>query len=151
MTKLKTIPMSSVMYVKLVNTYSKTTAACSSCTHDNGECMNFAIEGKCNAMSPKINEILVFNTGELEFATTRRAISKALEYNEDLPEYWQGVTVDAVIEDYLKEFEDLTECNKLEELGSFYATCILDMISQSDIIAEVARVHFDTHCIDYPI
>lgn len=125
MTKLKPeLPMSNAMYVKLINTVAKTTPACCSCRHSNGECQDFAKNGTCNAMNTKINHILVFSDEFMEFATTRSALAHALEVNQDNEEnLWIGETVDAVIEDYQKNHE--------------LALWVYDLLSSSDILCEI--------------
>ena len=100
------LPMSNAMYAMLVSRYAGTIDRCCSCSHFNGECGEFAKKGRCRAMDVSINKILVFNTGETEFATTRYKIAKALEYlhqsgcGSSMPE-----TVDGVIEDYIQAGE----------------------------------------------
>lgn len=129
--KLKAeLPMSSAMFCCLINNYIKTTLKCCSCPHFNGECKDFAEQGKCKAMDVAINDILVFNDGDIEYATTRRAISKALEYNlENGENPWQGETVGAVIEDY-KEEAPFGENNIM-------ASMLYNLLSPSDIIYEI--------------
>lgn len=100
------LPMSNAMYAMLVSRYAGNIDRCCSCSHFNGECGEFAKEGRCRAMDVSINKILVFNTGEIEFATTRYKIAKVLEHlhqsecGNQMPE-----TVDDVIKDYIQAGE----------------------------------------------
>lgn len=97
------LPMSNAMYAMLVSKYSKTLEKCCFCSHFNGECGEFAKQGKCRAMDESINEVLVFHDGETEFATTRYKISKMLEAQHQ-SDYagWIPETVDEVIDAYLE-------------------------------------------------
>lgn len=96
------LPMSNAMFAMLVSKYAKTLEKCCLCPHSNGECGEFAKQGKCRAMDESINEVLVFHTGSYEFATSRKAISKLLDAQHHLSnEQYIPETVDAVIEDYL--------------------------------------------------
>lgn len=97
--KLKNI-MTNAMYLRLVNIKAAFTVICCNCKHVNGECAEFAKAGTCNQMRKDINEVLVFHTGEYEFAVSRQALAKALEMNNENAENpWAGKTVDAVLED----------------------------------------------------
>ena len=129
--KLKSeLPMTSVMYLKLVNKFAHTTQACVSCRHPNGECVSFARKGTCNAMDRKINDVLVFHDGTVEFATTRLAVAHALETNQENEENpWIGETVDAVIEDYTAEAEF--------EKENMCASTLYNLLSNCDIITEI--------------
>ena len=129
--KLKAeLPMTSAMYLRLVNRFACTTQACVSCRHPNGECVNFAGKGTCNAMDKKINDILVFHDGAVEFATTRQAVAHALETNQENEENpWTGETVDAVIEDYTAEAEF--------EKENMCTSTLYDLLSTCDIITEI--------------
>lgn len=96
------LPMSNAMFAMLVSKHAKTLEKCSLCPHSNGECGEFAKQGKCRAMDESINEVLVFHTGSCEFATSRKAISKLLDAQHHLSnEQYIPETVDEVIEDYL--------------------------------------------------
>ena len=128
--KLKTLPMTNVMYLRLVNKIFDTTTACCNCSQSNGECVHIAAEGKCNAYRSAMNEILVFHDGTYEFATTRLAISHALEANQDNEENpWIGETVDAVIDDYMKESDFGNE--------NSFAGILFELLSTSDIIISI--------------
>ena len=77
-----------------------------------------------------MNEILVFHDGCYEFATTRQAISHALEVNQDNNENpWIGETVDAVIEDYIAE-SNFGDENAL-------ASVLFELLSTSDIVTSI--------------
>ena len=129
--KLKAeLPMTSAMYLRLVNRFACTTQACASCRHPNGECVNFARKGTCNAMDKKINDVLVFHDGMKEFATTRLAVAHALETNQENEENpWIGEIVDAVIEDYTAEAEF--------EKENVYASILYNLLSWHEIITEI--------------
>lgn len=121
------LPMSNAMFAMLVSKYAKTLEKCCLCPHSNGECGEFAKQGKCRAMDESINEVLVFHTGSYEFATSRKAISKLLDAQHHLSnEQYIPETVDAVIEDYLNYSSGFGEENSFaaslmenldEELG----------------------------------
>lgn len=129
--KLKSeLPMTSAMYITLVNKVAKTTLYCAHCHHHNGECVDFAMVGACKAMDKCVNDVLVFHDGCYEFATTRYAVSRALEANQENDENpWIGKTVDAVIEDYLNESEFGKE--------NVCAASLHELLSTSDILAEL--------------
>ena len=130
--KLKTLPMTNVMYLRLVNKIFSTTAACCNCSQPNGECVHIALEGKCNACISEMNKILVFHDGCYEFATTRQAISHALKVNQENEENpWIGQTVDAVIEDYMEE----AKSNFGKE--NVLASILFELLSTSDIITSI--------------
>lgn len=122
------LPMSNAMFAVLISKYAKTLEKCSLCPHSNGECGEFAKQGKCRAMDESINEVLVFHTGYYEFATSRKAISKLLDAQYHLSdEQYIPETVDAVIEDYLNYGSEFGEENQFaaslmdsldEELGN---------------------------------
>lgn len=112
------LPMTSAMFTMLVNNYVNTTEKCCSCLHCNGECGDFAKAGTCKAMDERINKVLVFHTGELEFATTREKISKMLaaqhqsDYDGYIPE-----TVNEVIEDYINGWVNTSETDPFADFG----------------------------------
>lgn len=96
------LPMSNTMFAMLISKYSKTLEKCCKCPHFNGECGEFAEQGKCIAMDDSINRVLVFSDGEIEFATTRDKISKLLEIqHQSQYDGWIPETVDDVIDSYL--------------------------------------------------
>ena len=106
------LPMSNAMFAMLVSKYAKTLEKCSLCPYSNGECGEFAKQGKCRAMVESINDVLVFHTGFCEFATSRKAISKLLDAQHHLSnEQYIPETVDAVIEDYLNYSSEFGEEN----------------------------------------
>lgn len=116
--------ISSSVYLQFVNKIWKNTSICCTCTIRNGECATIAKKGMCKAFRNELNnkDILIFNNKVYEFATTRRAISKALEANRENEENpWE--TVDAVLEDYAMNPETS-------------ATILYDLLSSADIIAE---------------
>lgn len=129
--KLKSeLPMTSAMYINLVNKVAKTTSYCANCHQHNGECVDFAKNGRCKAMDSKLNDVLVFHDGYYEFATTRLAIAHALEVNQDNDENpWIGETVDAVIEDCVNEAEFGKE--------NTCAASLYELLSTSDILVKI--------------
>ena len=132
------LPMSNAMFAMLVSKYAKTLEKCCLCPHSNGECGEFAKQGKCRAMDESINEVLVFHTGSYEFATSRKAISKLLDAQHHLSdEQYIPETVDAVIEDYVNEttFGEAEVKEFLEGKGSFgqknnFAACLLTNLDE---------------------
>ena len=130
------LPMTSTMYLKLVNKFSNDVPICGNCRHSNGECANFAKAGTCNMMNKEINNILVFHDGDTEFATTRDAIAHALEVNQENEENaWIDETVNAVIEDYCSKAEFGEE--------NVFASILYNLLSLNDIIAHVHWADFD--------
>lgn len=116
------LPMSNAMFAMLVSKYAKTLEKCCLCPHSNGECGEFAKQGKCRAMDESINEVLVFHTGSYEFATSRKAISKLLDAQHHLSdEQYIPETVDEVIEVYVNEttFSETEVKEFFEGKGSF--------------------------------
>lgn len=106
------LPMSNTMFAMLVSKYAKTLEKCSLCPYSNGECDEFAEQGKCRAMDESINKVLVFHTGSCEFATSRKAISKLLDAQHHLSDkQYIPETVDEVIEDYLNYGSEFSEEN----------------------------------------
>lgn len=116
------LPMSNAMFAMLVSKYAKTLEKCSLCPYSNGECGEFAKQGKCRAMVESINDVLVFHTGFCEFATSRKAISKLLDAQHHLSnEQYIPETVDEVIEVYVNEttFSETEVKEFFEGKGSF--------------------------------
>lgn len=98
-------PMTSAMFAMLISKYVKTIGRCCFCSHSNGECGDFAKQGKCRAMDKRINEsILAFHTGTIEFATTRAKVEELLKVQREADvnkDQWIPANVNEVIEAYI--------------------------------------------------
>lgn len=106
-------PMTSAMFAMLVSKYVRTIGRCTFCSYSNGECGDFANQGKCRAMDKRINEnILNFHTGTIEFATTRAKVEELIRVHKQAgldKDQWIPENVNEVIESYINSWDCTSE------------------------------------------